>query len=853
MTQAGKYWAKRADAVYLRAVRGICDTIAGDAKTVLDVGSFGTPILEWRRRSALRLVSIDLRQPYVAEGVESITADFLDYTPAEPFDLVTCLQVLEHVPDAATFARKLLAVGRIVVVSVPYKWRQEACASHIHDPVDEHVMRSWFGRRPTSQYVAQEPSGVLRLVQVYRTVAPPPPAKQPRTIASPERMAVRVAYGPRNPAASCPLFSIVRNEAALLPHFFRHYRSLGVDHFFIYDDQSTDQTPALLRGQPDCTVFTSPHRFGDLCGVTADGVPKRFCSVLRETLPTAIVPRGWAAVVDVDEFLILPPGIKTLPEMYRLLDDRRQYYATAPLVDFYPESFAASTAAPSATPFEACPYFDSGPLYEWDGAHLVPQRHFRGVRARLHHVMAATQPWVVDHIRGTGHREWLAKCWKVPLLKHGEGITRRGDHEISVPPATNCDVALAHFKFFTGFDRKVAAAVDDAQYHRQSVEYRLLAAAITMVGNRSLLGPESRRYTGPESLVAARLLQPVAEGHEAVQVRAEDVVPVQEAVSVRDAAPVPLTSVARPAAATSVGKSPSSARPTVGHSIAAADSLVAYWPVSGPVASNWGDKLNPYLIASLSGKAVHHVSQVAPSDDQDVLCVVGSMLGKKELINTVVWGAGFVAAGIRLKAAPNAVHAVRGHLTTRKLQAAGIVNYPVAVGDPALLMPLVYTPNPRAEWDVGIIPHFRDSKLPLVEQLRQQGPRIKVIDVFSGIEAFCDQIASCRRILSSSLHGLVAAHAYGVPARCIKLSDNPLGDGFKYRDYLSTIVGENTVFSGIQTIEDIRDLAREVPEPPLLPDLKRLLAVCPFLSHERRQELSEMAHALNARQRRANR
>lgn len=505
MTDATNYWANRRDAVYLRAVRGICDTLAGDAETVLDVGSKGTPILEWRRGGARRLVSIDLREPYVSEGVESITQDFLAYPITEPFDLVTCLQVLEHVPDAAAFARKLLAAGRIVVVSVPYKWPKGFCPSHVHDPVDEHTMQSWFGRPPTSQYIASEPTGLCRLVQVYRTVAPPP-ATPPRIIAPTTRPAVTVAHRARQATAAWPLFSLVRNEAALLPHFFRHYRALGIDHFFLYDDQSTDETPALLRAQPDCTVLTSPHRFGDVCGVTATGVPRRFCSVLRETLPLAFAPRGWAVVVDVDEFMVLPPGIATLPQMCRRLDARGQAYATAPMVDFYAETLVAA-AAPDASPFDACPYFDVGPLYEWGASQIVPRRLFRGVRARLHRFVSAAQPWVMHHLYGQEQPAWTTKCWKVPLLKHGEGITRRGDHEISVPPATTCDVALAHFKFLPGFERKVAAAVADAQYFGQSLEYRFLQAAIAAVENRSLLGPESRRYTGPESLVEANLLQ----------------------------------------------------------------------------------------------------------------------------------------------------------------------------------------------------------------------------------------------------------------------------------------------------------------------------------------------------------
>lgn len=506
MNDTDDYWANRHDAAYLRAVRGICDTIAGQAQTVLDVGSKGTPILEWRRGGARRLVSIDLREPYVAEGVESIAQDFLAYPIAEPFDLVTCLQVLEHVPDAAAFARKLLASGRIVVVSVPYKWPAGACRYHIHDPVDETTMRSWFGRPATSQYVVREPTGECRLVQVYRTVEPTP-AVQPRTMAATTRPTVTVAHRARQTTAAWPLFAIVRDEASLLPHFFRHYRDLGIDHFFIYDDQSTDETPALLREQPDCTVLTSPHRFGDVCGVTAEGVPKRFCSLLRETLPLAFAPRGWAVVVDVDEFMILPPGIATLPQMCRLLDARGQWYATAPMIDFYAETLS-SPATADASPFDACPYFDIGPLYEWNGSQIVPRRFFRGVRSRLHRFMSATQPWVLEHVYGRPQHAWMTKCWKVPLLKHGQGITRRGDHEISVAPATNCDVALAHFKFLPRFDRRVAMAVADAQYYGQSLEYRFLQAAIAAVGDRSLLGAESRRYAGPESLVAAHLLQP---------------------------------------------------------------------------------------------------------------------------------------------------------------------------------------------------------------------------------------------------------------------------------------------------------------------------------------------------------
>ena len=63
-----------------------------------------------------------MRNPYKGAGVSGFTADFLTWEAGRRFDIVTCLQVLEHVPAADLFARKLLTMSDIVVVSVPFEW-----------------------------------------------------------------------------------------------------------------------------------------------------------------------------------------------------------------------------------------------------------------------------------------------------------------------------------------------------------------------------------------------------------------------------------------------------------------------------------------------------------------------------------------------------------------------------------------------------------------------------------------------------------------------------------------------------------------------------------------------------------
>jgi SAM-dependent methyltransferase len=160
------YWEARKTSIYLFVAQAICQKYGSEPKTVIDIGSNQTPTLEWHRTTATRLVSLDLRQPYVADGVESIRGNFLDYHDDTYFDLVTCFQVLEHVRAADTFAKKLLTAGKVVVVSVPYRWKG-VVRGHVHDPVDEEKMLLWFGRKPSFAYIARELNNVKRLIQVY--------------------------------------------------------------------------------------------------------------------------------------------------------------------------------------------------------------------------------------------------------------------------------------------------------------------------------------------------------------------------------------------------------------------------------------------------------------------------------------------------------------------------------------------------------------------------------------------------------------------------------------------------------------------------------------------------------------
>jgi hypothetical protein len=115
--------------------------------------------------------------------------------------------------------------------------------------------------------------------------------------------------------------------------------------------------------------------------------------------------------------------------------------------------------------------------------------------------------------------------------------------------------------------------------------------------------------------------------------------------------------------------------------------------------------------------------------------------------------------------------------------------------------------------------------------LREQGAHI--IDIRGSITGVAEEVRGCRRIASSSLHGLVLADGYRIPAIWVRFSDRPGGDGFKFRDYLAstnTRSGESLGITETTTLAQIDDqFDGEAPEI----DDDGLLDACPFLDRSR--------------------
>lgn len=209
-----------------------------------------------------------------------------------------------------------------------------------------------------------------------------------------------------------------------------------------------------------------------------------------------------------------------------------------------------------------------------------------------------------------------------------------------------------------------------------------------------------------------------------------------------------------------------------------------HWASSKP---NFGDCLSPKIVEAVSGRAVKY----AKIKDCD-LVAVGSLLQRLNYRfwsrKVHIWGAGFIESGATVNCRHH-VHAVRGPLSRARL---GLSDRDVVYGDPGLLSDrLIDGKVIKKKHRLVIIAHYKDKSSPYFSELCQANPSARIVDIFSGVDEVLNEIAASHFVISSAMHGLIAADSLGVPNAHVSLGSDVRGGGFKFADYYGSLALED--------------------------------------------------------------
>lgn len=205
-------------------------------------------------------------------------------------------------------------------------------------------------------------------------------------------------------------------------------------------------------------------------------------------------------------------------------------------------------------------------------------------------------------------------------------------------------------------------------------------------------------------------------------------------------------------------------------------------------SSNFGDQLNLYILQRLFGLNIKH-SHFKNAN----LIAIGSVLEQATSCKQIfkfkqvkIWGTGFIDEKFFKKEyfkKNTNILALRGKYTKNRVEEIFNKKINCPLGDPGLLASELLETIPEKKYKVGIVLHYVDRNSSFIKNIRLKD--YKLIDITKNPIHILNEIAQCEVILSSAMHGLIAADSLNIPNQWIKLNNLLYGGDYKFKDYYS--------------------------------------------------------------------
>lgn len=322
-----------------------------------------------------------------------------------------------------------------------------------------------------------------------------------------------------------PVVSAIKNELDFLPHFLKHYRTMGVKQFLFIDNDSSDGSTDYLLAQDDCHVFFTDSSFRN-ANYGMDWINELISTYCRGR---------WTIFADCDELLVFNnfENVKIDAFCSAAATSGFNTFASA-MIDMYPEGdFRNIRLNKEDNIFEIMPLFDANYIFRrwptrfWDfktdGLHL---QVIGGPRIRLisnlkkeashgayYYTLCNQIDRFIDKMPAWSIK-YLARFWpaeipamqKFPLNFIGDDFRYTNNHSCSNSRLSTEFIVLMHFKICEDLQKKMDREDLMLSHYRRGLSYQQLRIGISKLRNFSLVDECSTRFRSSHDLLKIGLV-----------------------------------------------------------------------------------------------------------------------------------------------------------------------------------------------------------------------------------------------------------------------------------------------------------------------------------------------------------